>query len=168
MGFWIVSSETFISDQQGHSQRTVIVFSFLHSIGIVTIGMWNPSALLIHCTYASMRRSRCNNKSLWTMFVCVSYKCSSVFCCLCVFFCHCQFVFTVEHSPRFSASFQYCVLESSRSGISFVDGDRAARKMQTVEKRRHVERKSEKRREKWKNDSDEQRMHVAHAIHATI
>lgn len=86
MGFWIVSSETFISDQQGDSQRTVIVFSFLHSIGIVTIGMWNPSALLIHCTYASMRRSRCNNKSLWTMFVCVSYKCSSVFCCLCVFF----------------------------------------------------------------------------------
>lgn len=84
------------------------------------------------------------------------------------FFCHCQFVFTVEHSPRFSASFQYCVLESSRSGISFVDGDRAARKMQTVEKRRHVERKSEKRREKWKNDSDERRMHVAHAIHATI
>lgn len=85
-----------------------------------------------------------------------------------------QFEFTVENSPRFfPAPFKSYnnVLESSRSGISFVNDDQtcmclniavAQRKMQTVENNNSNEEQNEM------NDSDERRMHVAHAIHATI
>lgn len=57
----------------------------------------------------------------------------------------------------------------SRSGISFVEYDRnnTPRNVKKVQTQRE-KKISERRETNIRNDSDEQRMHVAHAIHTTI